>query len=110
MTFVAAGAFSLSFAASMMSVSSAKERVDDKYAPREVVLYQYDACPFCTSWKEYRPAHRKPCLSLFSVRVWVIAQVLDISGDSDNSCLFVWFSTFQYLLMMGWWWMAAFLD
>jgi hypothetical protein len=51
MTFVAAGAFSLSFAASMMSVASAKERVDDKYAPREVVLYQYDACPFCNKVK-----------------------------------------------------------
>jgi hypothetical protein len=51
MTFVAAGAFSMSFAASMMSVASAKERVDDKYAPREVVLYQYDACPFCNKVK-----------------------------------------------------------
>jgi len=50
-TFVAAGAFSLSFAASMKSVASAKERVDDKYVPREVVLYQYHACPFCNKVK-----------------------------------------------------------
>jgi hypothetical protein len=66
--------------------------------------------PSATRWKVYRPAHQKPCLSLFRVRVWVIPQVLDISGDSNNSCLFVGFSTFQYLVMMGWWWMAAFLD
>ncbi len=60
MTLVAAGAFSLSFAASMMSVASAKERVDDKYAPREVVLYQYDACPFCNKVKGTVFWHRKP--------------------------------------------------
>jgi hypothetical protein len=44
---LAAGAFSLSFAASTMSVASGKERVADRFAPKEVVLYQYDACPFC---------------------------------------------------------------
>ncbi|CAK9227677.1 unnamed protein product [Sphagnum jensenii] len=60
MTFVAAGAFSLSFAASMMSVASAKERVDDKYAPREVVLYQYDACPFCNKVKAFLDYHDIP--------------------------------------------------
>ena len=50
-TWVAAGAFSLSFAASTMSVSFAKERVVEKFSPREVVLYQYDACPFCNKVK-----------------------------------------------------------
>ncbi|CAK9881840.1 unnamed protein product [Sphagnum jensenii] len=60
MTLVAAGAFSLSFAASMMSVASAKERVDDKYAPREVVLYQYDACPFCNKVKAFLDYHDIP--------------------------------------------------
>lgn len=48
---VAAGAFSLSFAASTMSVAFAKERVADRFAPNEVVLYQYDACPFCNKLK-----------------------------------------------------------
>jgi glutaredoxin len=60
MTFVAAGAFSLSFAASMMSVASAKERVDDKYVPREVVLYQYNACPFCNKVKAFLDYHDIP--------------------------------------------------
>ena len=48
---MAASAFSLSFAASTMSVAFAKERVADKFAPHEVVLYQYDACPFCNKVK-----------------------------------------------------------
>jgi hypothetical protein len=48
---MATGAFSLSFAASTVSVAFAKERVADKFAPSEVVLYQYDACPFCNKVK-----------------------------------------------------------
>lgn len=47
----AAGAFTLSFAASMTTVAFAKERVADRFSPREVVLYQYDACPFCNKVK-----------------------------------------------------------
>lgn len=50
-TWMAAGAFSLSFAASTMSAAFAKERVVEKFSPREVVLYQYDACPFCNKVK-----------------------------------------------------------
>ena len=50
----AAGAFSLSFAASTMSVAYGKERVADKFAPKDVVLYQYDACPFCNKVKGKR--------------------------------------------------------
>ncbi|KAG0563365.1 hypothetical protein M758_8G024100 [Ceratodon purpureus] len=52
-----AGAFSLSFAASTMSVAFAKERVADKFAPKEVVLYQYDACPFCNKVKAFLDYH-----------------------------------------------------
>lgn len=53
---MAAGAFSLSFAASTMSVACGKERVADKFAPNDVVLYQYDACPFCNKVKGRSPA------------------------------------------------------
>jgi hypothetical protein len=59
---LAAGAFSLSFAASTMSVAFGKERVADRFAPKDVVLYQYDACPFCNK----------------------------VKGRSSNSRLFVW--------------------
>lgn len=45
------GAFAVSFAASTMTVAYGKERVSDKFAPKEVVLYQYDACPFCNKVK-----------------------------------------------------------
>ena len=48
---LAAGAFSLSFAASTVSVAFGKELVADRFAPQEVVLYQYDACPFCNKVK-----------------------------------------------------------
>lgn len=48
---IAAGAFSLSFAASTVSIAFGKERVADRFAPKDVVLYQYDACPFCNKVK-----------------------------------------------------------
>jgi microsomal prostaglandin-E synthase 2 len=54
---LAAGAFSLSFAASTMSVAFGKERVADRFAPKDVVLYQYDACPFCNKVKAFLDYH-----------------------------------------------------
>jgi len=56
----AAGAFTLSFAASMTTVAFAKERVADRFSPREVVLYQYDACPFCNKVKAFLDYHDIP--------------------------------------------------
>lgn len=50
-SWIAAGAASLSFAASTMTVAYGKERVTDRFSPKEVVLYQYDACPFCNKVK-----------------------------------------------------------
>jgi microsomal prostaglandin-E synthase 2 len=51
------GAFAVSFAASTMTVAYGKERVADKFAPKEVVLYQYDACPFCNKVKAFLDYH-----------------------------------------------------
>lgn len=48
---IAAGAFSASFAFSSMSAALAKERVVPERMPEEVILYQYEACPFCNKVK-----------------------------------------------------------
>jgi microsomal prostaglandin-E synthase 2 len=40
-----------------MSVAYGKERVADKFAPKDVVLYQYDACPFCNKVKAFLDYH-----------------------------------------------------
>ncbi|KAG6558185.1 hypothetical protein Mapa_000366 [Marchantia paleacea] len=50
---IAAGAFSASFAFSSMSAALAKERVVSDRMPEEVVLYQYEACPFCNKVKAF---------------------------------------------------------
>ncbi|XP_024360069.1 uncharacterized protein [Physcomitrium patens] len=56
-SWIAAGAASLSFAASTMTVAYGKERVTDRFSPKEVVLYQYDACPFCNKVKAFLDYH-----------------------------------------------------
>ena len=49
---IAAGAISISFAASTYSsVAAAKEIPRADLIPKEVVLYQYEACPFCNKVK-----------------------------------------------------------
>ena len=49
---IAAGAISISFAASTYSsVAAAKEMPRADLIPKEVVLYQYEACPFCNKVK-----------------------------------------------------------
>ena len=49
---VAAGAFSFSFAASSSSSTAvAKERPLHEFVPKELVLYQYEACTFCNKVK-----------------------------------------------------------
>ncbi|KAL2631002.1 hypothetical protein R1flu_015688 [Riccia fluitans] len=49
----AAGAFSASVAFSSISAALAKERVVADRMPKEVVLYQYEACPFCNKVKAF---------------------------------------------------------
>jgi hypothetical protein len=46
-----AGAFSASFAYSSMHATLAKERIAADRLPQEVILYQYEACPFCNKVK-----------------------------------------------------------
>ena len=49
---IAAGAISISFAASTYSsVAAAKEIPRADLIPKDVVLYQYEACPFCNKVK-----------------------------------------------------------
>jgi hypothetical protein len=49
---IAAGAISISFAASSYSsVAAAKEMPRADLIPKDVVLYQYEACPFCNKVK-----------------------------------------------------------
>lgn len=48
---IGAGSFSLSFATSTIGVAYGKERVADRFAPKDVVLYQYETCPFCNKVK-----------------------------------------------------------
>ncbi|GLJ08963.1 hypothetical protein SUGI_0099350 [Cryptomeria japonica] len=58
---VAAGAFSFSFAASSsFSTAVAKERPLHEFVPKELVLYQYEACPFCNKVKAFLDYHDLP--------------------------------------------------
>ncbi|KAL3688892.1 hypothetical protein R1sor_015201 [Riccia sorocarpa] len=50
---MAAGAFSASVALSSIPAALAKERVIADRLPKEVVLYQYEACPFCNKVKAF---------------------------------------------------------
>ncbi|CAM6089798.1 unnamed protein product [Calypogeia fissa] len=57
----AAGAFSTSFAFSSMSAPAvAKERIAADRLPQEVVLYQYEVCPFCNKVKAFLDYHDIP--------------------------------------------------
>ncbi|XP_077220522.1 uncharacterized protein LOC143854429 [Tasmannia lanceolata] len=53
-----AGAFSFSFAAS--SLAHAKEPLSPNFLPKDVVLYQYEACPFCNKVKAFLDYHDIP--------------------------------------------------
>ncbi|XP_058074032.1 uncharacterized protein LOC131222838 isoform X2 [Magnolia sinica] len=56
-----AGALSFSFAASSISTAAiAKEPLSPDLLPREVVLYQYEACPFCNKVKSFLDYHDIP--------------------------------------------------
>eukprot|EP00250_Pteridium_aquilinum_P024705 c29474_g1_i1 orf=1-303(-) len=44
---LAAGALSISFAASSYTAAAAKELPRSDLIPKQVILYQYEACPFC---------------------------------------------------------------
>ncbi|KAL5995693.1 hypothetical protein ACLOJK_041809 [Asimina triloba] len=56
-----AGAFSFSFAASSFSTAAiAKEPPSPDHLPRDVVLYQYEACPFCNKVKAFLDYHGIP--------------------------------------------------
>nr|PNR34347.1 hypothetical protein PHYPA_024164 [Physcomitrium patens] len=54
---IGAGSFSLSFATSTIGVAYGKERVADRFAPKDVVLYQYETCPFCNKVKAFLDYH-----------------------------------------------------
>ncbi|KAL3639042.1 hypothetical protein CASFOL_016949 [Castilleja foliolosa] len=45
--------FSVSAASALVGEVQAKEHVQSKYRPNEVVLYQYEACPFCNKVKAF---------------------------------------------------------
>eukprot|EP00252_Welwitschia_mirabilis_P013374 TRINITY_DN29455_c0_g1_i1.p1 TRINITY_DN29455_c0_g1~~TRINITY_DN29455_c0_g1_i1.p1 ORF type:complete len:335 (-),score=61.71 TRINITY_DN29455_c0_g1_i1:477-1481(-) len=57
---VAAGAISFSFAASSFCTAVAKERPPSDLIPKEIVLYQYEACPFCNKVKAFLDYHDLP--------------------------------------------------
>lgn len=57
---VAAGAISFSFAASSFTTVVAKERPSSEFIPKDLVLYQYEACPFCNKVKAYLDYHHLP--------------------------------------------------
>lgn len=57
---IAAGALSLSFAVSNYSVAVAKDRPASELIPKDVVLYQYEACPFCNKVKAFLDYHDIP--------------------------------------------------
>lgn len=58
--FVAAGAISFSFAASSFTTAIAKERPSSEFIPKDLVLYQYEACPFCNKVKAFLDYHDLP--------------------------------------------------
>nr|ABK26421.1 unknown [Picea sitchensis] len=55
--FMAAGAISFSFAASSFTTAVAKERPSSEFIPKDLVLYQYEACPFCNKVKAFLDYH-----------------------------------------------------
>eukprot|EP00249_Psilotum_nudum_P009819 c22174_g1_i1 orf=300-1295(+) len=57
---MAAGAISLSFAASNCTLVAGKERPPVELIPKDVVLYQYEACPFCNKVKAFLDYHDIP--------------------------------------------------
>ncbi|KAJ7541327.1 hypothetical protein O6H91_10G054800 [Diphasiastrum complanatum] len=57
---MAVGAASISFATSVVSIVSAKERPPIERIPKEVVLYQYESCPFCNKVKAFLDYHDIP--------------------------------------------------
>ncbi|KAH7431226.1 hypothetical protein KP509_08G037800 [Ceratopteris richardii] len=59
-SFLAAGALSISFAASSCTVAAAKELPLADLIPEEVVLYQYEACPFCNKVRAFLDYHHIP--------------------------------------------------
>ncbi|EAY93266.1 hypothetical protein OsI_15074 [Oryza sativa Indica Group] len=50
-----AGAVSFSLTFATMAAAEAKERPPMDLLPQNVVLYQYQACPFCNKVREYIP-------------------------------------------------------
>jgi len=58
--FMAAGAISFSFAASSFTTAVAKERPSSEFIPKDLVLYQYEACPFCNKVKAFLDYHDLP--------------------------------------------------
>lgn len=50
----------LSFSAAFAAVAEAKERPLPEYVPKDVVLYQYEACPFCNKVKAFLDYHDIP--------------------------------------------------
>ncbi|KAI5083904.1 hypothetical protein GOP47_0000073 [Adiantum capillus-veneris] len=58
--FLAAGALSISFAASSYTVAAAKELPRADLIPKEVILYQYEACPFCNKVRAFLDYHNIP--------------------------------------------------
>ncbi|KAG0474881.1 hypothetical protein HPP92_014567 [Vanilla planifolia] len=50
----------LSFSLAMSTAVVAKERPPPELLPKEVVLYQYEACPFCNKVKAYLDYHDIP--------------------------------------------------
>eukprot|EP00250_Pteridium_aquilinum_P014034 c21736_g1_i1 orf=235-1218(-) len=57
---LAAGALSISFAASSFTVAAAKELPRAELIPKEVILYQYEACPFCNKVRAFLDYHSIP--------------------------------------------------
>lgn len=57
---LAAGALSISFAASSYTVAAAKELTRPDLIPKEVILYQYEACPFCNKVRAFLDYHNIP--------------------------------------------------
>lgn len=54
---LAVGALSISFAASSYTVAAAKELPRADLIPKEVILYQYEACPFCNKVRAFLDYH-----------------------------------------------------
>ncbi|XP_078448267.1 glutathione S-transferase family protein [Wolffia australiana] len=51
---------SLSFSMALVTVAESKEPPSPEFLPKEVVLYQYEACPFCNKVKAFLDYHDIP--------------------------------------------------